>query len=100
MKEGRKIIEVRLNDEKRQKIKIGDVIVFSKLPELTEKVKVEILELRHYKIFKDLYLSYPFASFGCEGKTMDWMLERTYDIYTKEQEIQFGALAIRIRVIQ
>jgi ASC-1-like (ASCH) protein len=30
---------------------------------------------------------------------MKWMLEKTYEIYTKEQEEKYGALGIRIEVI-
>lgn len=32
----RKILEGRLNDEKRQQIKVGDTIVFQKRPDLQE----------------------------------------------------------------
>lgn len=33
IKEGKKIIEVRLNDEKRRKIRVGDAIQFFKVPQ-------------------------------------------------------------------
>jgi len=42
---GKKIIEIRLFDEKRQKLHVGDIIEFSKLPDLKDKVKVEIVAL-------------------------------------------------------
>ena len=35
---GKKSIEIRLFDEKRQKINIGDFIEFSKLPNLEDKI--------------------------------------------------------------
>ena len=37
IKNGTKTVEFRLYDEKRQQIKIGDKIEFSKLPDLQEK---------------------------------------------------------------
>lgn len=37
-----KTIEFRLYDEKRQQIKVGDKIEFSKLPDLQEKLLVDI----------------------------------------------------------
>ena len=40
IKNGTKTVEFRLYDEKRRKIKIGDQIEFSKLPELEEKILV------------------------------------------------------------
>ena len=33
IKNGEKSIEIRLYDEKRRGVKIGDIIIFSKLPE-------------------------------------------------------------------
>ena len=99
MKSGSKIIEIRLNDEKRQKIKIGDTIVFHKLPEGREILNVMVLELLHYKDFKSLYQKVPFCQFGCSGKTIEWMLESTYKIYAREQEEKYGALGIRIELM-
>ena len=39
IKNGTKTIEFRLYDEKRQQVKVGDQIEFSKLPNLQEKLK-------------------------------------------------------------
>ncbi|MDO9390695.1 MAG: ASCH domain-containing protein [bacterium] len=99
MRSGSKVIEIRLNDEKRQKVKIGDTIVFHKLPEDGEKLSVRVLELLYYKDFKSLYQDVPFHQLGCSGKTMGWMLENTYKIYTREQEEKYGALGIRIELL-
>ena len=54
IKNGTKRIEIRLNDPKRQLIKIGDIIEFTKLPELKDSFKVEVIDLLHYNSFKDL----------------------------------------------
>ena len=40
---GTKRIEIRLFDEKRQQIKVGDQIEFSKLPTLQEKLLVNVI---------------------------------------------------------
>ena len=45
IKNGTKTVEFRLFDEKRQQIKIGDKIEFSKLPDLQEKLLVDVIEL-------------------------------------------------------
>ena len=99
MRSGSKVLEIRLNDEKRQKVKVGDTIIFYKLPEGREKLSVRVLELLHYKDFKSLYQDVPFHQLGCSGKTMEWMLENTYKIYTREQEEKYGALGIRIELL-
>ena len=43
IKNGTKTIEFRLYDEKRQGVKIVDKIEFSKLPDLQEKLLVDVL---------------------------------------------------------
>ena len=44
IRNGSKVVEIRINDEKRQKVKIGDKILFSKLPDLKEKLEVEVID--------------------------------------------------------
>lgn len=97
IKEGTKKVEVRLNDEKRRKIKVGDTIKFIKVPEQNESLKVQVTELRRYDTFKGMYEDIPFVDFGCEGWTMEEMIDGTYEIYTREQENEWGALAITIQ---
>ena len=45
---GTKRIELRLYDEKRQKINIGDTIIFRKEPELTEMIEAKVIGLLRY----------------------------------------------------
>ena len=95
IKEGRKTVEVRLNDKKRRKIKVSDTIEFIMVPEQNETLIVEVAELRKYDTFEKMYEDIPFQDFDCEGWTMKEMVEETYEIYTTEQ--QWGTLAITIR---
>ena len=55
IKNGKKTIEFRLYDEKRQQIKIGDKIEFSKLPDLQEKLLVDVIELYRANTFENLF---------------------------------------------
>lgn len=96
IKEGKKMVEVRLNDDKRRKIKIGDTIEFIKVPEKSETLRAQVAELREYDTFKDMYEDIPFKDFDCEGWTLEEMINGTYDIYAPEQEKKWGALAISI----
>ncbi len=97
IKEGRKSVEVRLNDEKRRKIKVGDTIEFIKVPEQDETLQVQVIELRKYDTFKEMYEDIPFKDFDCEGWTMEEMVNGTYEIYSPEQEKEWGTLAIKIK---
>ena len=53
IKNGTKTIEFRLYDEKRRKVKIGDKIEFSKLPDLQEKILVEVLDIYRDETFEE-----------------------------------------------
>lgn len=99
IKAEKKLIEVRLNDQKRQGLKIGDRILFSKLPDCQEQIKAKVTALLYYPSFAELYEDIPLKLLGCENKSKDKLLEDTYEIYDKEKEESYGALAIRIEMI-
>lgn len=88
IKNGSKTIEFRLYDEKRKLINIGDTIEFSKLPNLTEKITVKVIELYKEKNFKEL-----FQKLNMENA------EKMYSIYSPEQEAKFGVIGIKIKLI-
>ncbi len=98
IKEGNKKIEVRLNDEKRRKVNVGDTIEFIKVPEQDETLQVKVTDLKIYDTFQAMYEDIPFQDFGCEGWTMQEMIDGTYEIYTPEQEKEWGTLAITIKI--
>ncbi len=90
-----KDIEVRLNDEKRQLIKVGDIIEFEHL-DTKEIMKVEVTNLYHFKTFEELFSFFPNNRLGLAKddtyKTMD-------NFYTKEEQEKYGALGIEIKEI-
>lgn len=96
IKEGKKTIEVRLYDEKRRDIKIGDVIEFKREPEQTETIKVEVTGLLNYKTFTDLANDFPASYFGHPNK--EDLLKSIYTFYTKEQEEKYTVLGIKIKL--
>lgn len=93
IKNGTKTIEYRLFDEKRKLLKVGDKIVFSKLPDLEDKVMVEVLDLYQEKTFKDLYIKLGDSEEAAEEKA-----NSMYTIYTPEEEKEYGVLGIRIKI--
>jgi|SRR5699024_5528829 len=99
MKSGRKKVEVRLNDEKRRKLSIGDTVMFTKAPENEETLTVEVTGLRLYKTFKEMYEDIPASDFDAIGDSVEKMAEQTYNIYTPQQERKWGTLAITIALL-
>ncbi len=100
IKSNKKIIEIRLFDKKRQELNIGDIIEFSKLPDLKDKVKVEIVALLRYKSFRDLITDFGMEFYGYpKDYSVDTFVESIYTIYSKREEQQFGVLGIKIRLL-
>ena len=100
IKSGKKTVEVRLNDEKRRKISIGDSIKFTKIPESNETMTVEVLELREFPTFKEMYETIPASDFDTVGDPIDLMVQETYEVYSPEQEKEWGTLAIIIKLLE
>lgn len=96
-KNGSQIIELRLNDAKRQQIKLGDTITFTKAPEQTEKVATEVTALLHYPTFKDLVFDFPIDYLG--GKDRTALLKDVHEYYTEEDEAQQGVLGIKFTLL-
>ena len=100
IKEKRKIIEVRLFDEKRQKVSVGDEIEFSLIDNPEEKILVKVIGLSIFKSFNNLYLSFHHSMFGHpHGTTLNEQLKDIMECYSKENEEKYGSLAIHIELI-
>ena len=54
MLNGTKRIEIRLNDEKRKNIKVGDKIKFYKEPNLEEYFMTEVVEILKFNDFREM----------------------------------------------
>ncbi len=97
---GKKTIEIRLFDEKRQKLRVGDTIEFSQFSNLENKTKVEIVDLLRYETFKDLLNDFGGEYYGYpEDCPFNDLLDNIYKIYLKEQEQKYGVLGIKIRIL-
>ena len=93
IKNGTKTIEFRLFDEKRQQIKVGDKIEFSKLPDLQEKLLVDVVELYREDTFEKL-----FRNLYSDEEEIIRKTKAIYEIYSPEKEQQYGILGIKIKI--
>ena len=97
---GTKRIEIRLNDEKRQKIKIGDSIKFLKEPELKESFNAKVINLIKYKNFHDMFKDFDISVLADKNMTKEKLLNVLEKFYTKEKQETYGVLAIVIDLIE
>lgn len=96
IKDGTKTIEMRLNDEKRQKIKINDEIVFINRTTL-EQIKVKVINLHHFNSFEELYKNFNKISLGYEEKE-EANPKDMEKYYSKEECQKYGVLGIEIKL--
>ena len=93
IKNGTKTIEFRLYDEKRQQIKVGDQIEFSKLPDLQEKLLVDVVELYREDTFENL-----FRKLYNDEEEIVRKTKSMYNYYSPEEEKEYGVLGIKIKL--
>lgn len=94
---GTKRIELRLYDKKRQEIKLGDEIEFSKSE--TEKLNSKVIGLLRYKSFEDLFQDFPIEILADKTMTKDELLSVLGEFYTEEKQREFGIIGIKIELI-
>lgn len=78
---GTKRIEIRLFDEKRKSIKLGDTIIFRNQDNLSKKFKTKVIGLLRYNNFDDLFRDFDISMNKEELKNV---LE---EFYTKEDKL-------------
>lgn len=96
IKVGKKIYEVRLNDEKRQLIGVGDVIVFKKEPNLVEKVDTIVKDLIHFNSFEEMAKTLPLDKVGFFNKKIKEVVDVYHEFYSQEEENKYGVVAIKV----
>jgi ASC-1-like (ASCH) protein len=96
---GTKRIEIRLFDEKRRKIKIGDTIKFFKEPELEESFEVKVVGLLRYNSFEELFNDFDISVLANKSISKEKLLKDLGTFYTKEKQKEYGVVGIRIELL-
>lgn len=100
IKDGSKTIELRLLDEKRKLLKIGDIIEFLNLENKTEKIRVEILALHKFESFKHLYNVLPLEKCGYDSEELCSADSKDMELYySVEEQQKHGVLGIEIKLL-
>ena len=96
---GTKRIEIRLFDEKRQLIKIGDTINFLKEPNLKETFNAKVIGLLRYNSFEEMFRDFDISILSDKSMTKKELISVLEKFYTKEKQKEFGVLGIRIELL-
>lgn len=93
----RKLIEVRLCDDRRSQIMVGDKIAF-KNTTTEELLKVEVIGIRKYTSIEKLVRDESFDMTGGIYTDLDHWVQSIYRYYSNEDQAKYGLLAIEIKI--
>ena len=100
IRSGAKTIELRLYDEKRQKIRVGDRIVFTNTADEAETVEADVLALHVFPSFAALYAALPLTDCGYTPEELPTASPEDMNAYyPPEKQKQYGVVGIRLRKI-
>ena len=96
IKNGSKTIELRLNDEKRQLINVGDEITFENRSD-GDTIQTQVVDLHKYPSFEELYKHFDKVSLGYkEDEEADPKDMEQY--YSREEQSKYGVVGIELKL--
>lgn len=97
VKEGTKTVELRLLDEKRKTLRVGDKIIFTNRAN-NEKIDVVITNLFKADSFEPIYEKYSKVAMGYNEED-EAKPEDMEEYYSKEEIKKYGCIAIEIEKV-
>lgn len=100
IREGKKTIELRLLDEKRKSISIGDTIIFVNTEDENDSLCVMVDDLYIFDSFEELYKNLPLLECGYTEEDIDSASPKDMELYySKEKQEQYGVIGIKVSPI-
>ena len=97
LKSGIKTIELRLFDEKRKNIKIGDFIEFSNNSNANDKFSAKVINIHRAQNFVELCKNINCNNAGFA--TNEELMKALEEFYTLDRQKQYGVIGIEIQKI-
>ena len=91
---GQKTVEGRLNRGKFISIKKGDILIIS-----PENQEFKVIAKNNYNSFCEMIMSEGLENVAPDKNNVEAVLQVYYRLYNKEQEREFGVIAIKIKKI-
>ena len=93
-----KTIELRLYDEKRRKIKVGDIIEFENRLD-NRKIYCKVLKLYIFKNFLELYKNLDNNKFGYDEDDLISYKDME-EFYSNEDQEKYGVVGIELKLLK
>ena len=91
---GTKDVEIRLNDEKRRQLKVGDTLVFLRRPDDIDSIEATITNLVYLNSFEDAFNSYEMKRVYLENTSKEDYINLMKRFYSDEEVSKYGVVAI------
>lgn len=99
--DGRKTIELRLYDEKRRKIQVGDTLVFVHTEDESKTLTAAVTALHRFPDFAALYAALPLEQCGYLPEEIATASPADMNVYySAEQQARCGVVGIEIALCQ
>ena len=101
IREGKKTIELRLYDEKRRKINVGDRIEFENGSDPDQKIVANVTALHTYQSFAKLYEALPLEKCGYAPHEVKEASASDMDAYyAPEEQKKYGVVGIEFEIVE
>lgn len=99
MKKGIKKREYRINDEKRQQVRIGDVIEFHKISNPEEKIQMDVNAIKKYKYLEDAVKEHFEEDFSDRYANIESAVNSFYQrgYYTLSEVDEYGVVVFEMK---
>ena len=99
IEQGIKTIELRLWDERRSLLRVGDEIVFVHTENPERILRTRVLALHRFSSFEELYRNLPLTKCGYTEEDVATADPSDMDVYySKEKQAQYGVVGIEIQL--
>lgn len=95
---GRKTIEARLYDPKRQTVRVGDTLRFVCRGDTSDMCDARVVGLLRYASFNEMFGDNGTEPFGFAD--LDALMEVVSSIYPTEEEARYGVVGIEFELLQ
>ena len=100
IKSGEKTIELRLYDEKRKAVLVGDEIEFIHSADESLKLRCAVLKIHVFESFEKLYASLPLLKCGYTAKEIAFASPLDMEkYYSAEEQEKYGVVGIELKVL-
>ena len=97
---GNKTIELRLNDEKRKQISVGDTIEFINTEDSNDTLRVKVVDLFLFSSFAELYDNLPLLNCGYNEDNINTASPDDMEMYySREKQNKYGVVGIEISLL-